>query len=151
MSEMDFCVKMVTTLGFPGVLVVKNPPANAGVVRAMSSNPGSERSPGGGHGDSLQYSCLESRIFRGTWWATVRGVTKSLRVLKGLSTHSRDRKSSGDWSKWKLVAAFVPAHCNHLGMWTLCWFFLCVWRETVVTFMWMLLFFFFMLSVESMF
>ena len=40
--------------------MVKNPPANAGDVRDMCSIPGSERSPGGGHGNSLQYSCLEN-------------------------------------------------------------------------------------------
>ena len=39
--------------------------------------PGSERSPGGGHGNPLQYSCLENPMDRGTWWATVHGVAKS--------------------------------------------------------------------------
>ena len=42
------------------VLVVKNPPANAGDVRNMSSIPRLRRSPGGGHGNPLQYSCLEN-------------------------------------------------------------------------------------------
>ena len=41
------------------MLVVKNPPANAGDIRDTGSIPGSERSPGGGHGNPLQYSCLE--------------------------------------------------------------------------------------------
>ena len=41
-------------------LVVKNPPANAGDVRDVSSIPGSGRSPGGGRGNPLQYSCLEN-------------------------------------------------------------------------------------------
>ena len=39
--------------------MVKNPPANAGDVRDAGSIPGSRRSPGGGHGSPLQYSCLE--------------------------------------------------------------------------------------------
>ena len=39
--------------------------------------PGSGRSPGGGHGNPLQYSCLENPIDRGAWWATVHCVTKS--------------------------------------------------------------------------
>ena len=39
--------------------------------------PGSGRSPGGGNGNSLQYSCLENSTDRGAWWATVHGVTKS--------------------------------------------------------------------------
>ena len=42
------------------VLVVKNPPANAGHVRNVSSTPGLRRSPGGGHGNPLQYSHLEN-------------------------------------------------------------------------------------------
>ena len=40
------------------------------------SIPGSGRSPGGGHGNPLWYSCLENPVDRGAWWATVRGVTK---------------------------------------------------------------------------
>ena len=41
-------------------IVVRNPPANAGYVRDAGSIPGSGRSPGGGHGNPLQYSCLEN-------------------------------------------------------------------------------------------
>ena len=39
--------------------------------------PGSGRSPGEGNGNPLQYPCLENSVDRGTWWATVHGVTKS--------------------------------------------------------------------------
>ena len=42
------------------VLVVKNPPDNAGDIRDAGSIPGSGRSPGGGHGNPFQYSCLEN-------------------------------------------------------------------------------------------
>ena len=49
-------------------LVVKNPPANAGDVRDAGSILGSGRSPGGGHGHPLQYSCLENPMDRGAWW-----------------------------------------------------------------------------------
>ena len=62
------------------VLVVKNPLANAGYVRDAGSIPELGRSPGGGHGSPLQYSCLENSMDRGAWWATVHsrpGVTKS--------------------------------------------------------------------------
>ena len=59
------------------VPVVKNPPANAGDIRDASSNPGLGRSPGGGRGNPLQYSCLENPMDSGAWWATVHGVTKS--------------------------------------------------------------------------
>ena len=56
------------------MLVVKNPPANAGDVRDASSIPGSGRSPGGGHGNPLQYSCLGNPMDRGAWQAIVHGV-----------------------------------------------------------------------------
>ena len=57
-------------------LLVRNLPANAGDVRDAGSIPGMKRSPGGGHGHPLQYSCLENPMDRGAWWATVHGVTK---------------------------------------------------------------------------
>ena len=59
------------------VLVVKNPPANAGNARDSGSIPGSGRSPGRGNGNPLQYSCLENSMGRGVWRARVHGVTKS--------------------------------------------------------------------------
>ena len=58
------------------VLVVKNLPANAGDVRDTDLIPGLERSPGGGHSNPLQYSCLENPMDRGSWQATVHGITK---------------------------------------------------------------------------
>ena len=57
---------------FPGGSVVKNPPASAG-----DAGPGSERPPGEGNGNPLQYSCLENSMDKGIWWAIVCGVTKS--------------------------------------------------------------------------
>ena len=53
------------------VLVVKNPPANAGDIRDLGSIPVSGRSPGGAHSNPLQCSCLENPIDRGAWWAVV--------------------------------------------------------------------------------
>ena len=67
--------------------MVKNLPANAGDIRDMGSIPGSGRSPGGGHGNPLQYSCLENPMDRGTWRATVHRVAKSQTKLKRFSTH----------------------------------------------------------------
>ena len=58
-------------------LVVKNLPANAGDVIDAGSIPGLGRSPGGGHGNPLQYSCLENPMDRGAWWAKVHRVTQS--------------------------------------------------------------------------
>ena len=43
----------------------------------LGSIPGSGRSPGEGHGNPLQYSCLENPMDRGAWWATIHGVAKS--------------------------------------------------------------------------
>ena len=59
-----------------GGAVIKNPPANAGDSRDVSSIPGSGRSPGRGNGNPLQYSCLGNPKDRGAWWAAVHGVTK---------------------------------------------------------------------------
>ena len=51
---------LYVSIGFPGGLVVKTPPVNAGDVRDIGSIPASERSPGGGHGHPLQHSCLRA-------------------------------------------------------------------------------------------
>ena len=63
-------------------LLVKNPPANAGDLKDAGSIPGLGRSPGEGHGNPLQYSCLENPMGRGVWWTTVHGVAKSQTRLK---------------------------------------------------------------------
>ena len=67
-------------------LVVKNPPANAGDVRDAGLIPGSGRSPAGGHGNPLQYSCLENSMDRGDRWVRVHGVGKSRTQMKRLNT-----------------------------------------------------------------
>ena len=59
------------------VLVVKNLPANVGDVRDMGLIPRLGRSPGGGHGNPLQYSSLENPMDRGAWRATAHGDAKS--------------------------------------------------------------------------
>ena len=56
--------------------MVKNQPANAGDIRDMSLIPGSGRFPEGGHGNPLQYSCLENPMDRGVWWAIVHRVAE---------------------------------------------------------------------------
>ena len=67
-------------------LVVKNMPGNTGELRDPGSIPGLRRSFGGGHGNRLQYSCLENPMDRGAWQATVHRVTKSWTRLERLST-----------------------------------------------------------------
>ena len=64
---------------------VNNLPGDAGDVGSIT---GSGRSPGGGHGDPLQYSCLENPMDIGAWWATVHGVTKSDMTAVTEHTHS---------------------------------------------------------------
>ena len=61
-------------MGLPSGSDVKEPACNAG---DLGSIPGLERSPGGGHGNPLQYSCLENPLMRGAWWAIVHRVAES--------------------------------------------------------------------------
>ena len=69
-------------------LWVKNPPDNAREVRDSGWIPGSGRSPGGGHGNPLQHSCLEYPMDRGAWWATVYSVARGWTRLSDLAcTH----------------------------------------------------------------
>ena len=64
--------------GFPGGLVVKNMPINAGDT---GSSPGSGRFPGEENGNLLQYSCLGNTMDRGAWWAIVQEVAEELDVI----------------------------------------------------------------------
>ena len=65
-------------LGFPGGSAVKKQPANAGDTRDVGSIPGLGRSPGGGHSNLLQCSCLDNPMDRGAWGATVHGLNLCL-------------------------------------------------------------------------
>ena len=68
--------------------MVKILPANAGDAGDVGSIPGLGRSPGGGNGNPLQYSCLENPVDRGAWWATVHRVAESY-TTERLNTHIR--------------------------------------------------------------
>ena len=84
------------TKGFSGGASGKVPACQCRrLLRDMGSTPGSGRSPGEGHGNPLQCSCLENPMDRGTWWATIHRVAKSQTQLKRLSTQRihKDRKS----------------------------------------------------------
>ena len=63
-------------MGFPGGLMVKNPPANGEDTGDVGFIPGLRRSPGEENGNLLQYSCQESPQDRGAWRAIVYGVTE---------------------------------------------------------------------------
>ena len=69
-------------MGFPGGIVVKNLPGIAEDTRDMGSIPGLSRSPGGRHGNPLQYYCPENSVDRGAWWVTVHGVAQSWTQLR---------------------------------------------------------------------
>ena len=64
-------------MGFPGGLVIKNPLANTEATGDAGSHSGLGRSPGGGHGNPLQSSCLEVPIDRGAWRAAVHSIAES--------------------------------------------------------------------------
>ena len=68
--------------------MVKNLPATGGDTRDVGLSPGSGKSPEGGHGNPLYYSCLENPMDRGAWWATVHGVAES---------PSKAQHSTGNW------------------------------------------------------
>ena len=72
-------------MGFPGGSVSKESACNAGDTGDVGLISGSGRSPGGGHGNPLQYSCQENPMDRGAWWATIHRVTESWTQLKQLS------------------------------------------------------------------
>ena len=76
--------------------MVKNPPANAGAKGYSGSIPGLGRSPGGGNGNPLQYSCLENPMDRGAWWTVVHGVAKS---QVQLTTHAQQYKDFTNFEK----------------------------------------------------
>ena len=71
-------------------LEVKNPPANAGDVREVGSIPGSGRSPGGGHGNPLQYSCLENLLEQRSLAGYNPWGHKELETTKRLNTAYAD-------------------------------------------------------------
>ena len=72
-------------IGFPGGSDGKESACNLG---DLGSIPSLERSRGGGHGDTLQYSCLGNLTDSGAWWATAHKVAKGQTQLKQLSAHS---------------------------------------------------------------
>ena len=74
LSMEDLLVSISRTGASQVALVVKNGPVNTGDIRDVSSIPEGGRCPGGGHGNPLQYPCLEDPTDRGAWWAIVHGV-----------------------------------------------------------------------------
>ena len=71
--------------------MVKNPPASARDARDLGLTPGLGRSPGGGNGTLLQYSCMENPMDRGARQAAVHGVAES-DTTEQLSTHACNKQ-----------------------------------------------------------
>ena len=101
-----------TSIGTSQVaLVVKNPPANSGDIRDVDSIPGSGRSPGGGHGNPLQCSCLEDPMAREAWWTAVYEVAKSQTRIKRLSSSNsnirliKHTQYTVEWQSWNVTSA----------------------------------------------
>ena len=84
-------------VGFPGGSVVKNLPAMQGDEGDPVLIPGSGRSPGGGNGNQLHYSCMENSMDRGTWQAAVHRVAESRTQL---STHHNKSFWLPQWLRW---------------------------------------------------
>ena len=93
-----WCVRFekIRQIKFQVVLVVKNPPANAGDIRDVGSIFGLGRSPGRGHDNSLQHSCLENSMDRGAWRAIVHSITK--------------KKVGHDWSELSHTHTHTHTH-----------------------------------------
>ena len=70
--------------------MIRNLPTGAGDPGGMDLIPGLGRSPQGGNGNPLQYSCLENPMDRGAWWAIVRGCAKESEMAEKLSTNKQD-------------------------------------------------------------
>ena len=97
----------------PGTAVVKNPPANAGDTGDKGLILGLERSPGEGHGNSLQYSCLGNPMDRGAWWAAVHGVAKGSDTTKQLNNNNENQGALGE-STWLSVGIYSTVHSGVL-------------------------------------
>ena len=96
--------------------VVKSPPANAGDLKGAGSISGSGRSPGKGNGNPPQYSCLDNSMDRGTWWATVLGVSKS---QTRLSRCWMMEKPSHQFLFFSFIYLFTfGCLCLHCSTWT---------------------------------
>jgi len=72
-------------------------------AQETGSTPGSERSPRIGNGNSLQYSCLESPMDRGAWWASVHRAEKSwTRLSNGAYTYTQETRRRSSANLWEL-------------------------------------------------
>ena len=104
------CGHLLSIRGFPGGSDSKDSACNAG---NPDSVPGWGRSPGGGHGNPLQCSCLENFMDRGAWWASVPGVAKNWTQLRDYHFHFFSHGKYG--RKPSKSAARAPPRWGHQG------------------------------------
>ena len=97
--------------GLPRWLRVKNLPAMQETQADVGSNPGSSRSPGGGHGITLQYCCLEDLMDCRAWWATVRRASNSWTQLEWVSTHKHAYVCTSSYSYWNSPLCYRAGPC----------------------------------------
>ena len=102
--------------GLPQWLSGKESACNAGAAGDTGSIPEQGRSPGGGHGNPLQYSCLENPMDRGAWRATVHGVAQSQTGLKRLSTHALTR-----YRTWSIRTGTMSTDTTYVILFHLGW------------------------------
>ena len=115
-GHVDYVFYMYCQYGVSQVaLVIKNPPANTRDIRDVGSIPGSGRSPRGGHGNPLQYSCLENLKNRGAWWATVHGIAKSRMRPSKHADYNRQPKAVSPSHFSKTKYNFI-SHCSKLDI-----------------------------------
>ena len=86
---LDIYKKLYSVYGLPRWLSGKDSTCNAGATGDAGLIPGLGRSPGGGHGNPLQYPCLENPVNKRAWWATVQRLSKSWTQLMQLSMYTR--------------------------------------------------------------
>ena len=101
-------------------LVVRNLAANAWDVRDVALIPGLERSPGGGYGNTPQYSCLENPMDRGAWRATLHRVAKSGTQLKQLSTYYFNWQNNVECFSPTKKFKILKSVCMHAKLLQLC-------------------------------
>ena len=102
-------------------LMVKNLPANVGEVRDVGLIPGLGRTPGGGHGNPLQYSCQENPMDRGAWQAPQghKGSDTTEATQHAAHTHAEEKHECWNQPALDLLPSLLCTVCVCLGKWLL--------------------------------
>ena len=108
---------VVMAVGLPGGSVGKESTCNAGDAGDMGLIPGLGRSPGGGHGNPLQYSCLENPMDRGAWCTMAHRVPKSRTQLKLLGMHTCVRGDGSGSIDGAMVVVMLSSHVTSSDQW----------------------------------